>query len=326
MLSYYATLCRPELTVSDSVPYTRMVSINELPESADQAISYSAESTFAAPPPPSPISESASKFLQLLLAFLTWIASCFFLLIVPAILALPYVIYKFTTEQGFRTESLATDKTLILLSLLGVIPAHALTIFVAWAVVTSWKKRPFWKTLQWSWPENFGLWRRISLAVLAVALLWLGSRVARVLGGGETEIDLLINSSFPARITLAFLAAATAPFVEEVIYRGVLYAALERAFGAVCAVLVVSVMFTGVHVVQYRNNLGVIAVISMLSVSLTLVRAFTGRLLPCFLMHLVFNGIQSIYIVLSPYLESTQHSDKAGLTIKTVALFIRQLG
>ena len=85
-------------------------------------------------------------------------------------------------------------------------------------------------------------------------------------------------------------------------------------------------MFTGVHVVQYRNNLGVIAVISMLSVSLTLVRAFTGRLLPCFLMHLVFNGIQSIYIVLSPYLESTQHSDKAGLTIKTVALFIRQLG
>jgi hypothetical protein len=45
--------------------------------------------------------------------------------------------------------------------------------------------------------------------------LWLGSRVARVLGGGETEIDLLINSSFPARITLAFLAAATAPFVEK---------------------------------------------------------------------------------------------------------------
>ena len=80
--------------------------------------------------------------------------------------------------------------------------------------------------------RNFGLWRRISLAVLAVALLWLGWRVARVLGGGETEIDLLINSSFPARITLAFLAAATAPFVEEVIYRGVLYAALERAFGS----------------------------------------------------------------------------------------------
>ena len=37
--------------------------------------------------------------------------------------------------------------------------------------------------------------------------------------------------------------------------------------------------------------------------TLTLIRAHTGRLLPCFVVHLVFNAIQSLLIVLNPYIE-----------------------
>jgi membrane protease YdiL (CAAX protease family) len=303
-----------------------MVATNQVPEAVDAPIIYDGEAVFVVPPEPDLTSGPAGALWQLFLAFLIWVASWLFLFTVPVVTALPYIVYKIVSEPGFRVQTLATNKTLILLSLLGVIPAHALTLFVAWAIVTSWKKRSFWEAIRWSWPQNFGIWKRVLLAVFAVALLWVGSRIARVLGGGETEIDLLINSSFASRITLAFIAAATAPFVEEVIYRGVVYTALERAFGNICAVLVVAVMFAGVHVVQYRNNLGVIAVITMLSISLTLVRAFTGRLLPCFLMHLVFNGVQSIYIVLSPYLEATQHIDKApSAAIRTIGIFFRQL-
>ena len=46
----------------------------------------------------------------------------------------------------------------------------------------------------------------------------------------------------------------------------------------------------------------------MLSVSLTLVRAFTGRLLPCFIIHMVFNGIVSILIVFQPFFEQFEKS------------------
>jgi membrane protease YdiL (CAAX protease family) len=116
-------------------------------------------------------------------------------------------------------------------------------------------------------------------------------------------MDLLIESSLQARIVTAFLAAATGPFVEELVYRGVLYPALQRTIGIVWAVAVVSILFAGVHVFQYYNNLAVIAVISVLSVTLTMVRAKTGKLLPSFMIHLVFNGIQSVILVLQPFIE-----------------------
>jgi len=160
-----------------------------------------------------------------------------------------------------------------------------------------------------------------------VALLWLASWVAGALGGNETEIDLLIKTSLAVRITVAFLAAATAPFVEEVIYRGVLYGAIERTLGTVWGIVIVSLMFAGVHVLQYKNSLGVITAIAMLSVSLTLVRAYMGRLLPCYVIHLIFNGIQSVDIILSPYLESIRHADKAaGATIKLLGFLTRHWG
>jgi membrane protease YdiL (CAAX protease family) len=89
--------------------------------------------------------------------------------------------------------------------------------------------------------------------------------------------------------------------VEELVYRGVLYSAVERALGKIVAVGVVSLLFAGVHVFQYSNNIAVITVITLLSVTLTLVRAYSGRVLPAFVIHFVFNGIQSLLIVLAPF-------------------------
>jgi membrane protease YdiL (CAAX protease family) len=135
-----------------------------------------------------------------------------------------------------------------------------------------------------------GFWTSAGLAVLLLAI---GLVLTWLIGGQPTQIDQIVSSSAASRYALAILAATTAPFVEEVVYRGVLY--------SVC----VSTLFTLVHVLQYYNNIGVIIVISLLSVSLTLVRAFTGKLLPCIIMHMVFNGIQSILIIVEPYLPSS---------------------
>jgi hypothetical protein len=56
-----------------------------------------------------------------------------------------------------------------------------------------------------------------------------------------------------------------------------------------------------VHVFQYRNNLAVIVVITLLSITLTVTRAITGKVLPAFIIHLVFNGIQSVLIVVGGF-------------------------
>jgi uncharacterized protein len=113
----------------------------------------------------------------------------------------------------------------------------------------------------------------------------------------------MLKSSRGAALATAFLATFTAPLVEEVVYRGVLFSGLRKRLGAMWAGLFVVVLFALVHVPQYIESPGTIATILLLSAVLTIIRARTGQLLPCFVVHLVFNGIQSALIVAEPYLE-----------------------
>ncbi|HUQ33182.1 MAG TPA: type II CAAX endopeptidase family protein [Pyrinomonadaceae bacterium] len=245
------------------------------------------------PAPPSEIDPNNPPW-GVVAGLLTWFGSVVLLFGMALAFLIPYIALRY---RGSR-EDLVTDKTALLLQILSAFPAHLLTLGIAWAVVTRFGKRPFWRALGFDWGEKFGFW---TSAGLAVGLLALGLGLTKIIGGEQTQIDQIVNSSTMSRYALAILAATTAPFVEEVVYRGVLFSALQKTAGMVWAIVGVSFLFTAVHVLQYYNNLGVIIVISMLSISLTLVRAFTGRLLPCFVMHLIFNGIQSIVIIAEPY-------------------------
>lgn len=235
-------------------------------------------------------------------AFLLWVASIILLVAVQLLFTLPYFIYIWVTSGPPKVETLATDKIVAFLSIIAVAPTHLLTLGLIWLLITEGRKRPFWKTIGFEWPENF----RPAMVILActglaICLLAVGGVVTHFWGGGKTQLDLLVESSIPARFATAFVAVFTAPLVEELIYRGALYSAIERTLGTVIAVIVVSLLFAGVHVFQYYENIAVIAVITLLSVTLTLTRAYTGKVLPSFIIHLVFNGIQSIIIALLPF-------------------------
>lgn len=232
-------------------------------------------------------------------AVLVWLASVAALLGVQVFAVLGYGLFRYGLALDELRRNIPVDRNIILVSIAAVLPTHLFTLGIVWASVTGFGKRPFWKTLGWSWGRDFGFW---TSAGLAVAMLLLGGAITKLLGGSETQLDQIIGSSTAARFTVAFLATATAPLVEEMVYRGVLYPALQRAIGALWAVIGVSTLFTLVHVLQYSNNLGVITAISLLSFVLTVVRARTGRLLPCFVIHLVFNGLQSLAIIFEPYM------------------------
>ena len=224
------------------------------------------------------------------------------LLFVPLIAAIPYFLYVWRTRGMPRPEALATDKTLLFISILGIVPTHLLTILLVWLVVTEGRKRPFWKTIGFEWPPMASpLVSTLACILIAGSLFVIGALVTSIWGGSKTDLDLLVESSLPARFATAFVAVFTAPLVEEMIYRGVVYSAVEQALGRAVAIGAVSLLFAGVHVFQYKNNIAVIIVITLLSFTLTFVRAYTGKLLPSFVIHLVFNGIQSVVIVLAPF-------------------------
>lgn len=238
-------------------------------------------------------------------AVVLWVTSFLLLASIPVITALPYAVYRIVTLGAEAAKALPTDKMLLLFSVVGILPAHLLTLAIVWMVVSEGGRKPFWKTIGFEWPEGFSpAATTIACVVLALALFGLAQLVTYLYGERKTDIDLLIESSLYTRLAMAFMATATAPIVEEVIYRGVLYRAVEKAAGAAVAVPVVSLMFAGVHVWQYRNNIAVIIVITLLSIVLTVSRAVSGKMLPAFIIHLAFNGIQSILIVLGGFIDT----------------------
>lgn len=257
-------------------------------------------------PPLSPSTERLLDWMEVLKAIGLWILSVLVLAVVPLLTLAPYLIYRVAKvgPAAINPNMLTTDTMVLFYSVLGIIPAHILTLYLAYLVVTEGGRRPFWKTLRWEWPRETTPITAILLSVLiAVVLYGLAYGLTTLYGGEKTDLDRLIESSIYTRVATAFLAFATAPLVEEVIYRGVIYPAVEKVMGMGFAIAVVSMLFAGVHVWQYRTNIAVIVVITLLSVILTVARAVTGKLLPSFIIHLVFNGVQSVLIVLSGFLD-----------------------
>jgi len=257
----------------------------------------------AAPVQPPAKPEWWAAWIDVGIAVAAWIVSVIFLLFIPVIYALPYMIYRIVKTGAPSPEALASDKMLIFFSVAAILPTHLLTFVLVWAIVSYAGRRPFWKNIEFDWPPNSSHAITIVVSVgLAIVLFSLAFLITSLYGERKTDLDLMIESSIYTRIATAFVAVFTAPLVEELIYRGLLYKALEKAAGVAVAIGVVSLLFAGVHVFQYRNNLAVIAVITLLSITLTVARAVSGKVLPAFIIHLVFNGIQSVLIVLSGFI------------------------
>ncbi|HEV2885209.1 MAG TPA: CPBP family intramembrane glutamic endopeptidase [Pyrinomonadaceae bacterium] len=239
-------------------------------------------------------------------ALLVWFASIFLILLMPVLFLIPYATYRglhpaMPNYPQAIAEFALSDKTAVLLQVVSLLPSHLLTMILVWALVTRFGKQSFWPAIGWGWLGRWRLWTCIGLGVI---LFIVGSVMAKLLGADKpNQLEQIINSSLAARYTISILAVATAPFVEEFIYRGVLYAPLQRLAGVPGAVAIVLALFTLIHVPQYWPNFGVIAAVALLSVVLTLIRAYSGRLLPCIMIHLVFNGIQAVLLIVEPHVQ-----------------------
>jgi len=248
--------------------------------------------------PPSPNNPPWNSWI----AFLVWLASVIFIAVLPIFFVFPYLIQQGTdlSDQAGLLAAMKNDPTVILLNLAAVLPAHLLTLILAWLVVTRFRKFPFRETLGWRW-NGFNFWTCLGIigGFFVVAAV-----VSYFIPEQETELTRILRSSRAAVYIVAFFATFTAPLVEEVIYRGILYSAFQRSVGVPAAVVLTTFLFAIVHFPQYIESLPTLILICLLSLILTLVRVRTKNLLPCIALHTAFNGIQSLVLILEPYLKS----------------------
>lgn len=234
-----------------------------------------------------------------LASFGLWIASVLFIVVFPSLVFLPYLAKQqidFTNKDAI-VEFAKTDPTAVLLQIVSVIPAHIFTLLLAWLIVTRIKKYSFREMLGWSW-GGFRFWHG---AAILSGFFVIAAVTSYFVPEQDNDLLRMLKTSRGAVIAIAFLATFTAPLVEEVVYRGVLYSALQRSFGLATSIILTTLFFAAVHVPQYYPSFSTIFLICLLSLVLTLVRVKTGNLLPCVVLHTIFNGIQSILLILQPY-------------------------
>jgi len=256
----------------------------------------------AMPHKPSPNDPPWKSGVADVLAVLLWLASIAAIVIVPLIFIIPYAISQGREMNDTKSlgEFLQHDPTAIILQIAAIIPAHLLTLALAWVIVTKLNRYSFRETLGW---KSGGMvwWHYVAILVGFFAI---SAVVASYFPEQDNELTRILRSSRVAVYFVAFLATFTAPLVEEVIYRGVLYSAFQRTIGPIGAVVLVTLMFAIVHFPQYYPSYSTMFLLLLLSLILTLVRTKTGNLLPCIILHTIFNAAMSLSLILEPYFKA----------------------
>lgn len=231
------------------------------------------------------------------------------IVLVPGVFLVPYAIslapsFPNSTEL---VSVLASDPVAIAIQIGAIIPAHLLTIAAAWLVVTAGRTHSFTETLGW----KSGGMRWWHYPLILVAFFAVAAVVGYYIPEQENDLTRILKSSRYIVFMVAFMATFTAPLVEEVVYRGILYSALQRSVGVSTAIGITTLLFAFVHLPQYYPSVSTMILLTLLSLVLTLVRVKTDNLLPCVILHTIFNAVQSLALIAQSYVNPDGTADDA---------------
>ncbi len=128
-------------------------------------------------------------------------------------------------------------------------------------------------------------WLMVMPFVLLVS--WLTTLFFGDPGGSNPLLEMVLSSrNFLALAVLFITTVLVAPVFEEFIFRGVLLPVLDKEQNRVFAVILSALVFALAHL-----SVGETPPLFVLGIGLALLRLSTGRLLPCVIMHSLWNGI-----------------------------------
>lgn len=99
---------------------------------------------------------------------------------------------------------------------------------------------------------------------------------------------------------LGAFGVLVAPAIEEIVFRGFLYAALENAHGSGIALLATSALFSLVHGTQYGWQWQNLLILLWVGLILGAIRAQTGSTKATTLVHASYNGLLFAILILAP--------------------------
>jgi membrane protease YdiL (CAAX protease family) len=180
----------------------------------------------------------------------------------------------------------------------------AMLILFLYVTLALREGKPFWNTLGWRKlvPIHAGMPKTPAAYFFAggglsiiVALM-----TATIKAPEGTPMEELFKYPHTAMLFVA-MSVLVAPLVEETLFRGYLYPLFARSFGITPAILVTGALFGLMHGAQLGWTPGLVALLTMVGIIFTLVRARTGTVFASFLMHLGYNLLISLATGLSTH-------------------------
>ncbi len=188
--------------------------------------------------------------------------------------------------MGWHTPPQALPGNAFFLVTLQLVFQGLLFAYVYLLVVVHYRQ-PFWPTVRWRNPTAHQTLRFF----LGGILLALAVRHApTLLPDVETFPLERLFSSPAAAYAVAGFAVLVAPFMEELIFRGVLFSVFERLVGLRFAIASTALLFAGLHVPEYWRAWNHVLLILLVGVVFSVARGLTGSLAPSVILHLAYNA------------------------------------
>lgn len=162
--------------------------------------------------------------------------------------------------------------------------------------IASWRGNGARIDFRWQWS-----WRAVGLGLafgigglfvtLPAALLYqaiVGPDATSAVGG----VFEGVRTGWPMAVTVLLLVAVVAPICEEVVFRGLLWGALEQRWGRVTAAIVSTLVFALAHLELQRAPL-----LLVVAIPIALARLYSGSLWGGIIAHQVTNLLPGIIMM-----------------------------
>ncbi len=229
------------------------------------------------PWPLAPEPEPVFGMLEVCFAFGAMLAAVIFCGVVAVAVA-----HHMPGFSGMKMTELANETRVLLPAQLA---AYCLVLAALWRLFGHHFGIGFWRALAWRWPGRWPVFV-IGGVVLAV-VVQVGAHFLP--SPPELPVDKMMRTASDAWM-MSIFGVLIAPFVEEVLFRGLLFPALTRRMGALAALLLSSLVFGAFHAQQLAGEWIQVSCIVVVSVVLTGVRWRFRSLASSTLVHVGYNG------------------------------------
>jgi hypothetical protein len=212
------------------------------------------------------------------------------LLILVATLAVSLALRALGITHGFGPRG-PRETSIFLLANQAILFA-GIMLYLYWRIHSHYLA-PFWSALQWKPLEPLRAPRWLAY----LGCVGGGCTLALVVEAASQHLgknaNMPIETFFKTRDTamvLLVMSVLMAPLLEETIFRGLLYPVLARAWGIAWGIVVTGILFGLMHSQQLGGSKAHVALLILVGITLTWVRAGTRSVLASFLVHISYNG------------------------------------